>query len=123
MSRSNPYKKKRRVAGKTLLLYGEGLREEQFLKCLKGIYSFNHNIAVTIRKGSGGSPADIVIQASRVLGDYDKRVILVDDDKGLHEMEQAKTKASQRGIEIIFATPCIEALFLAVIDGNNYSSK
>ena len=34
MSRTNPYKKKRRHANKTLLIFGEGMNEEVFLKHL-----------------------------------------------------------------------------------------
>jgi len=44
MSRTNPYKKKRHVAERTLLVFGEGLSEEILLKHLKSLYSYNSNV-------------------------------------------------------------------------------
>jgi len=38
MSRTNPGKKKRRAAGKTILVYGEGLSEEVFEASPKPIF-------------------------------------------------------------------------------------
>ena len=54
MSRSDPDKKKRRAASQTLLMYGEGLGEEVFLKYLRGLYARDSGVAVTIRNGKGG---------------------------------------------------------------------
>ena len=124
MSRTNPYKKKRRAASQTLLMYGEGLGEEMFLRYLKGLYARDSGVAVTIRNGKGGNAVNIVIDASNAPGGFDKRVVVLDNDKGDSEMQQARQEATNRGIELIENTPCLEAVLLAVLnDGKNYSDK
>jgi len=124
MSRTNPYKKKRRVASRTLLMYGEGLGEEIFLKYLKGLYARDSGVAITIRNGKGGNAVNIIIDASNMPGDFDKRVVVLDNDKGGTEMQQARQEATNRGVELIENTPCLEAVLLAVLnDGKNYSDK
>lgn len=124
MSRTNPYKKKRRAASQTLLMYGEGLGEEMFLRYLKGLYARDSGVAVTIRNGKGGNAVNIVIDASNAPGGFDKRVVVLDNDKGDIEMKQARLEATSRGIELIENTPCLEAVLLAVLnDGKNYSDK
>ena len=75
MSRTNPYKKKRRSASRTLLMYGEGLGEEMFLKYLRSLYARDSGVAVTIRNGKGGNAVNIIIDASNAPGDFDKRVV------------------------------------------------
>ena len=63
MSRTNPFKKKRRVAKTTMLVYGEGQAEEMFLKHLRNLYAYKSGIATTIKKGKGGTPEEIVKSA------------------------------------------------------------
>lgn len=124
MSRTNPYKKKRRVASQILLMYVEGLGEEIFLKYLRGLYARDSGVVVTIRNGKGGNVVNIIIDASNALGDFDKRVVVLDNDKGDTEKQRARREATKRGIELIENTPCLEAILLAVLnDGKNYSDK
>lgn len=117
MSRTNPYKKKRRTARRTLLLYGEGLCEEMFLKHLKRLYAHNRNVAVTIRNGRGGNPASIVARAGNAPGGFDVRVVVLDNDKGLKEIRQARSEAGDRSIQLFENKPCLETLLLSVLDG------
>ncbi len=124
MSRSNPLKQKRRSAHRTLLVFGEGLCEEVFLKHLKKLYSYNSNVAITVRRGKGGTPADVVIDSDKIPGDYETRVVVVDNDKSQQEMESARKEAKRRKITLIENTPCIEALLLSVLDnGKDFSGK
>lgn len=124
MSRTNPYKKKRRTASQTLLMYGEGLGEEMFLKYLRGLYTRNSGVVVTIRNGKGGNALNIIVDASNVPGGFDKRIIVLDNDKGDKEMQKARQEATSRGIELIENTPCLEAVLLAILnDGENYSGR
>ena len=124
MSRTNPYKKKRRSANKTLLMFGEGLSEELFLKHLRALYSRDSGVAVTIRNGKGGTATDIVSNATREPGDFDRRIVILDNDKDEQEMQRARTEAKQRGIELIENSPCLEAVLLAILeDANSFSSK
>ena len=124
MSRTNPFKQKRRSAHRTLLVFGEGLCEEVFLKHLKKLYAYNSNVAVTVRRGKGGTPADVVIDSDRIPGDYETRVVVVDNDKSQKEMELARKEAKSRKITLIENTPCIEALLLSILEnGKDFSNK
>ncbi len=124
MSRTNPQKKKRCAASRTLLVFGEGLCEELFLKHLKRLYSYNANVAVTVRKGKGGTAVDVVIDSDKIPGDFENKVVVLDNDKSEAEMQQARKEAKNRGITLIENTPCIEALLLSILEpGKEFSSK
>lgn len=124
MSRTNPYKKKRRSANRTLLMFGEGLGEELFLKHLRGLYSRNSGVRVTIRNGKGGNAVDIVTSAQREPGDFDRRIVVLDNDKDRSEMERARTEARQKGIELLENFPCLEAMLLSILrDGTSFSAR
>jgi len=116
MSRSNPYLRKRRYAQKTLLIFGEGLGEEMFLKHLRKLYSFNSGVAVTIKRGKGGNALNIIIDADKIIGAYDRKIVILDDDKPSIEMVKARQEAQKRRIELIENTPCLEFLLLTIID-------
>ncbi|MBI5134394.1 MAG: hypothetical protein HZA81_03360 [Candidatus Taylorbacteria bacterium] len=124
MSRSNPQKHKRRVASRMLLVFGEGMCEEVFLKYLKSIYSRDTGVAVTIRKGKGGAPENVVMDADKIPGAFDRKVVVLDNDKGEEEIRRARKQAKERGIELIEITPCLEAVLLSILnDGKSYSDK
>ncbi|MDD5731797.1 MAG: hypothetical protein PHU42_02815 [Patescibacteria group bacterium] len=122
MSRTNPFKKKRRQAKRTLLIVGEGLGEEVFLKHLRGLYSRDSGTSVTISKGRGGTADGIVIDADRVPGDYSKKIVMLDNDKAKAEMEKARQEAQKRSIELIENTPCLEFMLLTIL-GKNSNGK
>ncbi len=124
MSRTNPYKKKRHAAKQTLLIYGEGLGEEMFLKYLRGLYNRNSGISVTIRNGKGGTPKDVVVCAVNEIGGFDNRIVVVDNDKGEQEITGARKEAKSRSIELIENLPCLEALLLSVLrEGELFINK
>lgn len=124
MSRTNPFKQKRRSANRTLLVFGEGMCEEVFLKHLKKLYSHNSNVYVKVLRGKGGTPADVVIDSDKIPGDFETRVVVVDNDKSQTEMQLARKEAKTRKIILIENTPCIEALLLSIIEkGKDFSSK
>jgi len=124
MSRTNPYKKKRRSASRTLLMYGEGLGEEMFLKYLRGLYARNSGVSVIIRNGKGGNACDIVSSAMNEPGDFNRRVVILDNDKDQEEMSKARVKAKQKGIEILENCPCLEAMLLSILqEGKSFSNK
>jgi hypothetical protein len=116
MSRTNPYKKKRRQASKTLLAFGEGFGEEIFLKHLRSLYSYKSNVAITIRKGRGGNAQGIIIDADRAPGAFDRKIVILDNDKTKAEMIKARQEAKNRNIEIIENTPCLEFLLITIIN-------
>ena len=78
MSRSNPYKRKKRYAKITVLIFGEGMNEKVFLKHLRKLYCRNSNVAVTIKSGRGGDSVNLVIDASRILGEFNKKIVFLE---------------------------------------------
>ncbi len=124
MSRTNPYKKKRRSASRTLLMYGEGLGEEMFLKYLRGLYSRDSGVAITIRNGKGGTATNIITNAVNEPGAFDRRIVILDNDKNEQEMNRARTEAKQKGIELLENSPCLEATLLSILrNGQSFSNK
>lgn len=116
MSRTNPYKKKKRQASKTLLVFGEGFNEEMFLKHLRALYSYESNVAITVKKGKGGDAQNIIIDADKILGSYDRKIVVLDNDKSKVEMLKARKEAQDRNIELIENTPCLESLLLSILE-------
>ncbi|MEA3248738.1 MAG: hypothetical protein U9Q03_00070 [Patescibacteria group bacterium] len=124
MSRSNPLKKKRKCANSTLLMFGEGLGEEVFFKHLKRLYARDGGVSVTIKNGKGGSADGIVMSAVRCTGAFDRRVVVLDNDKSRKEMGLARSLAQKNGIELLENTPCLEAILLSILrDGKSFSNK
>ena len=124
MSRTNPYKKKRRSASRTLLMYGEGLGEEMFLKYLRRLYSRNSGVAVTIRNGKGGTATNIITNAVNEPGAFDRRIVILDNDKNKQEMNRARAEAKQKGIELLENSPCLESTLLSILrTGQSFSNK
>lgn len=124
MSRTDPYKKKPRSANRTLLFYGEGLNEEVFLKHLRSLFAYGKNVAVTVRRGKGGSARDIVVDAANDFSAFDKRVVILDNDKEEAGMIIAREQASTRNIELLENTPCLECLFLSILEPRtNHGSR
>lgn len=124
MSRSNPHKSKKRQAKQSILIYAEGLDEEQFLRHLKSLYSRNTDYAFKIVRGYGGSASGIVTQTLRIPGDYYRRVVVLDNDKPDQEMTMARELASQHSIYLFENTPCLEATLLTILDSRNiYKTK
>lgn len=116
MSRTNPYKKKKRQANKTLLIFGEGFNEEIFLKHLRALYSYQSNVKINVKKGKGGDAQNIIINADKILGSYDRKIVVLDNDKPEAEMLKARQEAKNRAIELIENTPCLEYLFISILE-------
>jgi hypothetical protein len=124
MSRTNPCKKKPRSAKRTLLIYGEGLHEEIFLKYLRGIYSQGSGINVTVRNGKGGTVVNIITKAVNEPGAFDCRIVVLDNDKSEWEMSTARSEARTREIVLLENTPCLEATPLTILrSGQNFSTR
>lgn len=118
MSRSDPFKRKRRSAKETFLLCGEGDREVFILRHIKKLYSSENDVAVKIINANGGSAPSIVNYASRLLGEYSRRIVICDSDKPAKEMAKAREIANNQKIIFIENAPCIESLFLSILGKN-----
>ncbi|MFA4936976.1 MAG: RloB domain-containing protein [Patescibacteria group bacterium] len=98
------------------MVFGEGFDEEMFLKHLKSLYSYKSNVAITIKKGKGGDAKNIVIDADKTPGAFDRKIVILDNDKTKTEMTKARQEAKNRNIELIENTPCLEHLLVSILD-------
>ena len=103
----------------TLYAFGEGETEKAFLRYIKILYSGN-NIKITVRDLAGGCPDDMIDKAVRIIkhGSYDKKFVLLDKEecKGITISSEAKTKAKENELDIIDLEPCVEGLFLLILE-------
>jgi len=122
-------KKTYRKTKKTILIVGEGATEKAFLRYLKELYiTRDMDIAVNVECGFGGSPRNVVEKAIRLCGsrDYDKCFVLIDADIPLNANKKLLAHMKKRPeTEVLKSTPCIEGLFLTILDhdGNISSDK
>lgn len=94
---------------------GEGLHEAAFLKYLRSVYSRNTDVKVKIIQAKGGFPGSVVQTAINAEGSYDKKVVMLDNDRPYNEMVAAQKLARMKNIELIENTPCLEATLLSIL--------
>lgn len=95
-----------------------------FLKYLRGLYSRDSGVAVTIRNGKGGTATNIIANAVNEPGAFDRRIVVLDNDKSKQEMNQARAEALRQGVELFENSPCLEATFLSILrPGQNFSGR
>jgi hypothetical protein len=104
-------------------VFGEGFGEEMFLKHLKSLYSYKSNVAITVKKGKGGDAQNIVIDADKIPGAFDRKIVILDNDKAKTEMAKARQEAKDRNIELIENTPCLEFLLVSILDKSPNGKK
>lgn len=103
-----------RPVRRTLLLVGEGLAEEAFLRHLRALYVERGSKVVTVKnaKGKGGGHVLDYTLRQRKAAAFDEAAALLDTD---HDWDDAKrAQARKAGITVFEATPCLEALLLAI---------
>lgn len=113
-----------RTINSTALIYCEGAHDLAFLRHLIRLYSEGRKLKRRFRsrQGKGGSPAILVVEAVNIPGDFDRRLVKVDRDRAIEEVQKAENLADRHNITITWSEPCIEALLMAILDGNDYSA-
>lgn len=110
-------KKNRRIQQTTLIIVGEGSHEKAFLSHMKGIYTLRQSgRKVTIIKGDGGSPHDVINSTIKKSShaDYDSKLILMDNDVLITQQEHDIAK--KQNIKLLLSKPlCLEGMLLEVI--------
>jgi hypothetical protein len=104
-----------------LLVFGEGLGEEIFIRCIRGVYAQETGPSVKIRAGKGGCPEEVVNDAWKLnlgLG-YDRIVVVFDNDKPKEEMLRARKFAKEKSIDVIEHSPCLESILLRILKEPN----
>jgi len=110
---------------KTILIVGEGATETAFLQHVKELLiprdaKFN----VKIECGFGGGPRGVVQKTIRLRSSraYDRCFVLVDSDRPFEsdrKLEELMRKKPR--VEMLLSTPCVEGLFLAILQHHNFS--
>ena len=54
-----------------------------------------------ISRGRGGSADSIVVQAHRLQGAYDRKVVVLDNDKSTAEMSKARQEAVRKKLNLL----------------------
>lgn len=100
----------------TVLAYGEGEDEKIFLRQLVASYCRKNLVSVQTGSGGGGSPESVFAKAvqARRGEKRDIEYILLDTDKPWSP-EMVK-RAEEESIELIGNSPCLEVLFLEILD-------
>jgi hypothetical protein len=99
------------------------MNEEVFLKHLRKLYCYDTNVAVTIKKGRGGDAKNIVLDAYKVPGEFNRKVVILDNDKPKNETKKARQLARDKEIELLENTPCLEHLLLLILDSKEISAN
>ncbi|MBL7130593.1 MAG: RloB domain-containing protein [Candidatus Omnitrophica bacterium] len=108
-----------------ILIVGEGPTEKAFLQYLQEIYiSREADVAVKIECGSGGSPQCVVEKTMHLRDNraYDRCAVVLDAHIPLKPDRELKKLMKKRPpVEIILISPCIEGLFLTILQHPNFS--
>lgn len=102
---------------KTLLVVGEGETECAFLTYLKRVYCQGKNtVKVTVKNAYGKGPEHVLDHAQRCCrtADYDKVAVVMDTD--IPWTQELVTQAKQQGVVLIGNAPCVEGLFLELLN-------
>ena len=109
---------------KTVLIVGEGFTEFAFLQHIKELFiTRSSGISVKVEHANGGAPEKIVEKALRLRTSksYDSCFVLLDVDVPFEPTASLTRKMKRKPeIQVLSATPCIEGLFLSVLDQINF---
>jgi len=116
MSRSNPFIHKQREPNWTVLAVGEGETEKAFLQFLKGQFNKRDDgISIRINYAGGGNPECVIDHAIKMNPkNYDCAFVLLDKDLPCRDRYLKKARTNK--LELIWSVPCIEGLFLKIIE-------
>jgi hypothetical protein len=105
---------------RSILLFGEGKTEACFLSHLRDLYRVQKT-AIKVEHGRGGSVQTVVQGAIKIaqLADYSGVLILLDDDRNDDPAPESWCKKHRLFIKR--SSPCIEALFLEILEDKKLS--
>ena len=111
--------KKQRKQKHTILIYCEGKHEYLFVGYLKKTF-VNSEKYIELVEGQGGAPSRMIGKTARNPAEYDKRYVLLDLDQRKNEdKKQHEETAKNQGITLIWSDPCLEGLFLQILNGHS----
>jgi len=103
----------------SIVLFGEGKTEAVFLRHVVKLFEPDlGGTRIKIDAGQGGSPkqvADRLIKKHLTLGNFDRSLLLLDEDQPVGEIP--KIWLRRHAIRIVLSAPrCLEGLFLSLLD-------
>lgn len=107
----------RHIQKTTLLIVGEGPDDQAFIKHMNRQFRAEAaGIKPAIEKQSGGSPGNIITNATRKYEhqDYDRRFIVLDSDIPISQQDYDKARKHGCGI-ILWKPTCLEGALLDVL--------
>ena len=108
-------RRSKRQTKRTALVFCEGIKDIPFLELLKTYYVDSTACRAKVRAGKGGGCPRVVSDAQKYVGSYNTRIVLVDNDRGEKEMEEARCEASSK-TTLVPISPCFEALMLSILE-------
>ena len=106
---------KKRKQKHTILIYCEGKADHLFIQYLKDIFASSKK-NIKPKKGNGGDCFPMIQKTTREPGEYDERYIFLDLDQNKDKKKYEDT-AKEKNITLIWSDPCLEGLFLQILNG------
>lgn len=117
--------KGKRTTKTAILIVGEGPTEKAFLQHLKELFiSRDAEVAIKIESGSGGAPNCVIQKAIRLRENmaYNHCFVLIDSDRPIENDPELEIRIKKKPpIKILKTSPCIEGLFLAILQYTSFS--
>jgi hypothetical protein len=114
MVRKQVKPKSKRVVAKTLLIMCEGAADAAFVTHLKQLFEVRGSgWKITVDSANGKGARNVVNQAIRCVGAFDKKAVFFDIDVGYDE--QTKTEIKQHSLIELACEPCFEAVLLIIL--------
>ncbi len=107
---------KKRKQKHTIFIYCEGKDDRLFIQHLKRAFA-SLKKSIESKKGGGGGPSWMIQKTTREPGEYDEKYIFLDLDQG-KDKEKHESDANKQNITLIWSTPCLEGLFLQILNGH-----
>ena len=104
----------------TILIYCEGENDYSFVQHLRSTFD-SPNKRIKPKKGEGGGPPSMIQKAAKDPAKYREKYILLDLDKDKNK-EECEEMAKKHYIKLIWSDPCLEGLFLQILNGHSQMS-
>ena len=103
---------------RTIFIYCEGKTDYLFIQYLKIVFSSSSK-RIKPKKRNGGGPSSMIRKiANNSAEEYDEKYIFLDLDQDKNK-EQCENDAKQKDITLIWSDPCLEGLFLQILNNNS----
>jgi len=107
-------------------VWGEGLEDKALFKHFLRELNVYDRDDLYIHPGcaDGGSARNVIDVASREIGNFNKRLVMLDrDEKTDKEVSDLTAYAKKRHVDIHFVTPCLEAVILHILSPSSRWKK